>query len=110
LGHLALGELDMAECFARKATRIPSANRWPFLVLASVLGQTDRAEETRRAINTLLERSPSGCSIADAQSEFFFFGDEALTKRYLEGLRRAGLPETVEAGQHVARLAAVAGV
>ena len=89
LGHLALGELDMAECFARKATRIPSANRWPFLVLASVLGQTDRAEDTRRAINTLFERSPSGCSIADAQSEFFFCGDEVLKKRYLEGLRRA---------------------
>lgn len=99
LGHMALGELDTAECFARKATRIPNANRWPFLVLASLLGLMDRTEDARRAVNTLLERSPSGFSMADARSEFFFCGDKALVKCYLGGLRRAGLPEAATAGQ-----------
>jgi len=62
LGHLALNELHIAEDFARKATRTPNVNRWPFLVLASLLGLTDRVEDARRALATLLERSPPGFS------------------------------------------------
>ena len=93
LGHLALGDLKTAECFARKATRVPNTNRWPLLVLASLLGQMDRTEDARRAVSTLLERCPPGFSLADAMSEFFFCGDPALTTCYLEGLRRAGLPD-----------------
>ena len=60
LGHLSLDELELAESFARKATRIPNANRWPFLVLASLLGLMDRVEEARRALSTLLERIRRG--------------------------------------------------
>jgi hypothetical protein len=70
-------------------------NRWPFLVLASLLGLTGRTEDARRALNTLLERSHPEFSMADAQSEIFFCGDQALAERYLDGLRRAGLPEPV---------------
>ena len=110
LVYLALGELDLGASFARKATRIPNANRWPFLVLASLLGQTDRCDEARRAIDALLERSPAGFSLADAQSEFFFCGDEALARRYIEGLRRAGLPEKVGATRRNATCVAAAGV
>ena len=98
LGHLALGELEAAECSARKATRMPNVNRWPFLVLASLLGLMDRSEDARRALGTLLERSPPGFSLADARSENFFCGDQALAERFLEGLRRAGLPKRM-AGQ-----------
>jgi tetratricopeptide (TPR) repeat protein len=98
LGHLALGELEAAEYSARKATRMPNVNRWPFLVLASLLGLMDRREDARRALGTLLERGPPGFSLADARSEIFFCGDQALAERFLEGLRRAGLPKRM-AGQ-----------
>ena len=97
LGHMALGELDAAESFARKATWIPNANRWPFLVLASLLGQMGRNEEARRAVDALLERSPAGFSLADARSEFFFCGDQALARRYIEGLHRAWLTNRIGA-------------
>jgi TolB-like protein len=109
LGLLALGQLDLAEDFARNATRIPNANRWPFLVLVSLLGRTDRAEEARRAVADLLERSPSGFSLANARSEFFFCGDEALRRLYIDGLRRAGLRENPVRQNSAMRLAA-AGV
>jgi TolB-like protein len=92
VGHLALGELEAGERFARKATRHPNAHHWPFPVLASLLGLLDRTEDARRAVDALLERSP-GYTLATARSEFFFCGDDRLTQRYLEGLRRAGLAE-----------------
>jgi TolB-like protein len=110
LGHLALGELKTAECFARKATHVPNTNRWPLLVLASLLGQMDRQEDARRAIAALLERSPPGYSLADAMSEFFFCGDPALSTCYFEGLRKAGLSELVSPERRSALDAVVAGV
>jgi TolB-like protein/class 3 adenylate cyclase len=97
LGHLALDDLGTAESFARKATCIPNANRWPFLVLASLLGLMHRIEDACRALNTVLERSPAGFSMADARSEIFFCGDQFLAGRFLEGLRGAGLPESAAA-------------
>ncbi|MBS0640612.1 MAG: winged helix-turn-helix domain-containing protein [Proteobacteria bacterium] len=109
LGHMALHEMDKAECFARKATRIPNTNRWPLLVQAALLGQMGRQEEARRTVTALLERSPTGFCLADARSEFFFCGDEALTQLYLEGLRRAGLTERAAPLRQVVA-AAAAGV
>jgi TolB-like protein/Tfp pilus assembly protein PilF len=100
IGHLSLGQLDMAEKFARMATRFPNANHWPFAVLAAVLGHTDRADDARRAIDALLQRNPAFL-LPVARSEFFFCGDDQLTQRYIEGLRRAGLPETSEPAQLV---------
>jgi len=92
-GHLALGEYETAEWFARKTTRIANASHRPFLVLASALAQMNRMDAARRAVRAALERVPAGFSIADARSEIFFCDDRSLIERYLEGLRRAGLPE-----------------
>jgi TolB-like protein/Tfp pilus assembly protein PilF len=92
LGHLALGELETGESFARKATRHPNAQHGPFLVLASLLGLMHRTEDALHAVEAVLERSPD-YTLATARSEFFFCGDQRLTQRYLEGLRHAGLPD-----------------
>jgi len=92
VGHLALGELETAERFARLATRIPNANHGPFALLVSLLGLTNRTEESQRAIDGLLQRHP-GYTVATARSNFFFCGDRNLVERFLEGLRHAGLPE-----------------
>ena len=92
VAHLALDQLDTAERFARVATRIPNANHWPFALLASLLAIGGRSHEARRAVDVLLERHP-GYSADTARSDFFFCGDQALVQRYIEGLRRAGLPE-----------------
>jgi tetratricopeptide (TPR) repeat protein len=92
MGHLSLGELDLAEEFARKATRYSNSNHWPFSVLASVLGLLGHTEEARRTVDTMLEHSPS-FTLEAARSELFYCGDNGLTERYLDGLRRAGLGE-----------------
>jgi tetratricopeptide (TPR) repeat protein len=92
MGHLSLGELDLAEEFARKATRYSNSNHWPFSVLASVLGLLGNSEEARRTVDTMLEHSPS-FTLEAARSELFYCGDGGLTERYLEGLCRAGLGE-----------------
>jgi len=47
-----------------------------------------------------LQRNPAFL-LPVARSEFFFCGDDQLTQRYIEGLRRAGLPETSEPAQLV---------
>jgi hypothetical protein len=92
MGHLALDQLDMAERFARVATRVPKANHWPFALLSSLLAIGGHSQEARRAVDVLLERHP-GYSAETARSDFFFCGDQALVQRYVEGLLRAGLPE-----------------
>ena len=97
--HLSLGELDIAEGFARKATRVPNASYGAFAILASLLGLMDRAEEARRAVDMLLKRYP-GYTVATARSNLFFYGDHDLVERYLEGLRRAGVPAGADAGLH----------
>jgi TolB-like protein/Tfp pilus assembly protein PilF len=97
VAHLSLGDLALAESFARKATRIPNANHWPFAILVSLLALMDRAEEARRAVDGLLERYPR-YTVATARSDFFFCGDHELVERYLEGLRRAGVPEAADGG------------
>jgi class 3 adenylate cyclase/TolB-like protein/Tfp pilus assembly protein PilF len=98
VGHFALGELDTAERFARMATRIPNANHWPFALLVSFLAIKQRSQDMRRAVGALLQRHPN-YSVATARSDFFFCGDNDLVERFLEGLRRAGLPEAVGLGR-----------
>ena len=92
MGHLSLGELDLAEEFARKATRYSNSNHWPFSVLAAVLGLLGQTEEALRTVETMLQHSPS-FTLESARSELFYCGDSGLTERYLDGLGRAGLAE-----------------
>ncbi|MFO1026117.1 MAG: hypothetical protein U1E70_13080 [Acetobacteraceae bacterium] len=109
LGHMALNEMDKAECFARKATRIPNTNRWPLLVQAALLGQMGRRRKRAGQLLRFLNEAQPGSALADARSGFFFCGDEALTQLYLEGLRRAGLTERAAPLRQVVA-AAAAGV
>lgn len=100
LAHLSLGELDQAAAFARKATRVPNTNHWSFATLASVLALLDRPEEARHAAEVLREAYPNH-TIDSARSEFFFCSDEQLIERYLDGLRRAGVPKAAPAPPRV---------
>lgn len=93
VAHLSLGEQDAAADFARKAMRIPTTNHQPFATLVSILGLTGRTEETRRAVKSLLAKYPT-YSVATARSDCFFCADDNLVARFLEGLRRAGVPDS----------------
>lgn len=96
LAYLSLDQLDVAEVYARRTTRAPNTNQWPFAILASVLGLMGRTQDARRAVDGLLERYP-GYTVATARSDFFFCGDHDLIECHLDGLRRAGIPETAHA-------------
>ncbi|MGG5819956.1 winged helix-turn-helix domain-containing tetratricopeptide repeat protein [Falsiroseomonas sp. HW251] len=92
MAYLFLGELDAAVMLARQAIRVPNAKHWPFAVQAAALGLLDRTAEARAAVAALLERQPD-YSLEMARSDFFFCRDAARIEPFLDGLRRAGVPE-----------------
>jgi TolB-like protein/Flp pilus assembly protein TadD len=96
LAHLLLGDLEAAAALARQAVRVPNAKHWPFAVLASALGLVGRTEEARAAVAALEARQP-GYALDTARGDFFFCRDLGLIEPFLEGLRRAGVPETAPA-------------
>ncbi|WP_270936769.1 winged helix-turn-helix domain-containing tetratricopeptide repeat protein [Falsiroseomonas oryzae] len=96
LAHLFLGDLDAAVALARQGVRAPNAKHWPYAVLAAALGLLGREAETRRAVADLLARHPGYCTDA-ARADFFFCRDAERVERFVEGLRRAGVPETAPA-------------
>jgi tetratricopeptide (TPR) repeat protein len=91
LAHLSLDELKSAEFSARKSIMQPNAPYWPYATLVATLGLMDRPADAAPFLRELLERKP-GYNQAYAQDDFFFCVDEAFIHKYIEGLRRAGVP------------------
>lgn len=89
--HITLGEYAEAVEYGRRATRVPNAKAWPYLMLIAALGLMDRIEEARRVVAALLEKEPD-YTLDIARSDFFFCADQSVVERCLDGLRRAGLP------------------
>jgi hypothetical protein len=96
LAHFFLGDLDAAVALARQGARAPNAKHWPVAVKAAALGLLGREAEARRAVADLLARHPD-YTTAVARSDFFFCRDTARIERFVEGLRRAGVPEATPA-------------
>ncbi|HEV7268377.1 MAG TPA: tetratricopeptide repeat protein [Falsiroseomonas sp.] len=96
LAHFFLNDLDAAVALTRQAARVPNAKHWPFAVQAAALGLLGREAEARRAVAELRRRYPE-YTIAAARADFFFCRDAARIERFVEGLRRAGVPETTPA-------------
>jgi TolB-like protein/DNA-binding winged helix-turn-helix (wHTH) protein len=92
MAHFSLGELDSAEQFTRNAVRQTNVTYWPFATLVAVLGVSGRADEAREALKMLFERKPE-YTVSFAREDLFFCADQRFADRYLEGLRRAGVPE-----------------
>jgi TolB-like protein/DNA-binding winged helix-turn-helix (wHTH) protein len=91
LAHFALGELKSAAFFARKAIRQPNATDFPHALLVATLGLLDDIPAAGEAVPELMQKKPS-YTRAYAKKDFFYCSDAALVERYLEGLRRAGVP------------------
>ena len=89
--HITLGEYAEAVECGRRATRVPNAKAWPYLMLIAALGLMDRIEEAHRVVAALIEKEPD-YTLEVARSDFFFCADQAVVDRCLDGLRRAGLP------------------
>jgi tetratricopeptide (TPR) repeat protein len=92
LAHIFAREFDLANEWAQRATRVPNAHYWAFAHRVSALGHLERPEQRAAAVNDLIQRKPDfSCSFA--RKRLFYLKDRDQLDLYLEGLRRAGIPE-----------------
>jgi TolB-like protein/Tfp pilus assembly protein PilF len=96
MAHLLLGDLEAAAALARQGVRVKNAKHWPFAVHAAALGLLRREAEARAATAALQARHP-GYSIETARGDLFFCRDMSRLEPFLDGLRRAGVPEAAPA-------------
>ncbi len=90
--YLWLGDLEAAEEFAARSVRQPNATRWAFATLAAVLGQAGKIEQAQAAAERLYERH-AGYTCETTRDDFFFMDHPDHLAIYLDGLRKAGVPE-----------------
>jgi TolB-like protein/cytochrome c-type biogenesis protein CcmH/NrfG len=92
LAHLFAREFEEAQQWAWRATRIPNCHYWPFAHRVSALGHLDRTQDLQLALAELLQRRPEfTCSFA--RERLFYVRSPAYLDLYIEGLRRAAIPE-----------------
>ncbi len=92
LAHLFLHEYEAAAYWAEQAAQVPNVQYWAYANRVAALGHLDRPDETRAAVEDLLRRKP-GFTREFARQHMFYINDEAQMAIYLEGLRKAGIPE-----------------
>ena len=89
---LLSGELEEALDWGRKTLQIPrAAGYWPHAILAATLAQMGRMDDARGALRNALDAKPD-LSISYLIDTLPTTEPDGL-EAYLEGLRRAGLPE-----------------
>lgn len=92
LARLFAREFEEAEKWAWKGVRIPNCHYWPFAHRVAALGHLERREDLRLALAELLQRKPEfTCSFA--RERLFYVKNTTHLDIYVEGLRRAGIPE-----------------
>jgi len=92
LAHIFAREFELAADWAKSATRVPNAHHWAFAHLVSALGHLDRVDELRDAKAGLLQRRP-GFSCGYVRKRLFYIKKPDQLQLYVDGLRRAGIPE-----------------
>jgi tetratricopeptide (TPR) repeat protein len=92
LAHLLVREFDLAVEWANKAILVPRCHYWPLAHRVSALGYLQTGNELASALNELLQRKPH-FSGGFARRRLFYLKNPADLDTYVEGLRRAGLPE-----------------
>ena len=90
--HIFLGDFILAAELGEKAVRHRQAPQiWTVVGLASALGHLGRSEEARRACEQMREIEPGiSCAWIDDKTHI---QHQAYRDVYLDGLRKAGLPE-----------------
>lgn len=88
---ILLGRYSQAADCARRALRQPSANYLAPATLASALGHLGEINDAQAALKQTYELRPDAS--AELIRNLFPFQDEADRTRFMDGLRKAGLPE-----------------
>lgn len=90
LAYLFAREFDLAEDWARKATRIPNCHYWGFAHRVAALGYLQRADELKTALAELRRIKPDfSCKLA--RKRLFYLDNPDQVEIYIGGLRRAGV-------------------
>jgi TolB-like protein/class 3 adenylate cyclase len=92
LAHLFRGEYAEAAAWARKAIQVPNAQYWARAHLVAATGHLGDAKQAESAVRELLQLKP-GFTLAFAREHLFYIKKPDQLALYLDGLRRAGLPE-----------------
>ena len=92
LAHLFSKRHELAAEWAEKAVRVPNSQYWANAALVAALGHLNRPDEARSAVADLQRRRP-GFSCSFARDHLFYVKDSAQVEHYVDGLRKAGLPE-----------------
>ncbi len=91
--YLQTGQYELALEWTRRATRRLGANIWiAYAQMACSLVGLERLEEASEAVNQLTQASPGITAAYIDEVWRPFFGPE-VAARFLEELRKAGLPE-----------------
>lgn len=94
-GALALifqGDYATALEWTDRAATIPNCQYWTTAHRAVALAYLNRTTAAREATAQLMRELP-GFSVAFARDKLFYLKEPSQIERYLEGLRRAGVPE-----------------
>lgn len=89
---LFAGRYDEAIAWCERAASIPNRQYWTTAHRVVALGHLGRADEAADAVVQLLEECPH-FSVAYARHKLFFLKRTEQLDLYLEGLRKAGVPE-----------------
>jgi DNA-binding SARP family transcriptional activator len=92
MAHLFRHDHETAAKWAADAVRVPNAHYGANLALISALGHLGRKQECAAAIAELSRIRPDLCCDL-ARERLFYLKDEGQLEHYIEGLRKAGLPE-----------------
>jgi tetratricopeptide (TPR) repeat protein len=90
--HIVLGRYEEAAESARRSVRRPNADLWAHSTLCAALGHLGRLDEAAAARGKLLERKPD-FSLGFVRRSVYYNKVPAHLEVYLDGLRKAGLPE-----------------
>ena len=92
LAHLFARDFDLAEEWARQATRVSNCHYWGYAHRVAALGHLQRKDDLRQALAELQRINPAfTCEVA--RKRLFYVKDPNQVALYLEGLRRAGVAE-----------------
>ncbi len=94
LAHLFRGEFEDAVSWARRSVQIPNVQYWARAHLVSALGHLGEKEQADRALAELANVKPE-FSLGFARKHLFYLKRDDQLETYLDGLRKAGVPERV---------------
>ena len=89
--YFQMGDLEKALQYAQQAVRRPETQFWGYSILTATLAKLGRSDEAKLAVGNLLLKRPD-FSISFFKDTFTSIAPRFIDP-YLDGLRKAGLPE-----------------